>query len=165
MIPDGRLITHRHSRLDSLDKVQAHPWFEEWNARLLAGLQEGGETVVPPRPLWESLRWMDGNGAVDPPFIPELSNDFDTSHFDDFSNPNGLAMYKDVYEKQRRLESQMDADSDKGKEHHHGARQAFVGFTFRHKNALEHAPAARLPDDAQPRADERMGRLLFKHNK
>ena len=67
---------------------------------------------------WEHLR----ENKV--PFVPDLDSETDAGYFDDFSNEEDMAKYKEVYEKQMALESLADRN-DKLK------RGVFVGFTFR----------------------------------
>jgi hypothetical protein len=51
----------------------------------------------------------------------------DISHFDDFSNPESLAHYKDAF---ARRDQNADADLSVDMP----PRSAFVGFTFRHSD-------------------------------
>jgi hypothetical protein len=54
----------------------------------------------------------------------------DTSYFDDFTNPEHLALYKDVLAHHRQEANNEDlADMP--------PRSAFVGFTFRHSDWQE----------------------------
>ncbi|KAJ3020097.1 UNVERIFIED_CONTAM: hypothetical protein HDU68_010351 [Siphonaria sp. JEL0065] len=94
-----------------------------------------------------------------PPFIPQLTSSIDTSYFDDFSNPNDMQMYKEVKERQAKLEQKLQEGTVKSTnagsgflkrlgsigiggspvlQHQagrddEGLRAAFVGFTYKHK--------------------------------
>ncbi|KAJ3151405.1 hypothetical protein HDU86_006105 [Geranomyces michiganensis] len=68
-----------------------------------------------------------------PPFVPTLPTETDTSYFDDFSDENDMAMYKEVRERMRdvagkNVKGGNGVDKARDKE----IRDAFVGFTFRH---------------------------------
>ncbi|KAG0345561.1 hypothetical protein BG004_003585 [Podila humilis] len=119
-----KLIADRGDRTTSLEQVKGHPW--------LAGLD------------WSKLRTTKAS------FVPVLSTPMDTSYFDDFTNPEDMAGYKDVLLRHAH--------------HHHAAtvgatsssattggddicgslprmlraqdpwKGAFVGFTFRHQH-------------------------------
>lgn len=56
--------------------------------------------------------------------MPELESEEDVGYFDDFSNEEDMAKYKEVYEKQLELSRLADRDAPLSK-------SAFVGFTFR----------------------------------
>ncbi|KAK3835297.1 MAG: kinase-like domain-containing protein [Linnemannia elongata] len=73
-----RLIADRDERYTMLQQVKDHPWF--------AGLD------------WTMLRDMKAS------FVPVLSTPMDTSYFDDFSNPEDMAGYKDVLLRQAQVE-------------------------------------------------------------
>ncbi|KAL1916995.1 uncharacterized protein VTP21DRAFT_5193 [Calcarisporiella thermophila] len=103
-----RLITARDRRLASIAEVQIHPFFAGWHF---------------PRMREEVL----------PPFVPQLDSEFDTSYFDDFSNPQHMAMYKEVNDKKEKLEAQLKSEPVRDAV----PRNAFVGFTFRHKQASQ----------------------------
>jgi cell cycle protein kinase DBF2 len=81
--------------------------------------------------------------------VPKLSNPQDTSYFDDFSNPNDMAMYQEVRDRQAQMEETLKS-GDGGGSHGSkargignghgnggtdGLRAAFVGFTFKHRDA------------------------------
>ncbi|KAJ3130697.1 hypothetical protein HK100_007686 [Physocladia obscura] len=133
------LITDTKSRITSLTVLQSHSFFMNYP--------------------FTSLR----SGAIAPPFVPTLSSPADTSYFDDFSNPNDMAMYKEVKERQARLDERVAAvacDNAGGikksavtgifqrlslngasasvfqhrTKDEDGLRQAFVGFTFKRKD-------------------------------
>jgi cell cycle protein kinase DBF2 len=124
------LVTHRHLRFASIQQVHDHPWFETLNKTLMHAVHEHlprrRETIT-----WSHLRTLPPK-TLDPPFIPQLKDETDHSNFDDFSDPNGLDAYKEVYEKQKRLNAEVGGpDGDKA------PRSSFVGFSFRHKDAIE----------------------------
>ncbi|RKP37573.1 kinase-like protein [Dimargaris cristalligena] len=93
----NQLITHRNNRLSSLTDIQNHPYFHHFD---LATMRE-----------------------TDPPFVPMLESEADTSYFDDFTNPDDMEIYKDVNNKKQQIEESMH-------------RAAFIGFTFRHRDFL-----------------------------
>ncbi|KAK9472436.1 kinase-like domain-containing protein [Dipodascopsis tothii] len=94
-----RLIAVPEKRLRSLNEVQRHAYFAETDLATIRQLQ--------------------------PPFIPQLDSDIDAGYFDDFSNQEDMAKYKEVHDKQAQLERIADR-TDKLD------RAAFVGFTFKH---------------------------------
>jgi hypothetical protein len=57
--------------------------------------------------------------------VPQLESEEDVGYFDDFSNEEDMAKYKEVYEKQLELSRLADRDAPLNK-------SAFVGFTFRY---------------------------------
>jgi cell cycle protein kinase DBF2 len=57
--------------------------------------------------------------------VPELESEEDVGYFDDFSNEEDMAKYKEVYEKQMELSNLADRAAPMKK-------SAFVGFTFRY---------------------------------
>ncbi|KAJ1932793.1 serine/threonine-protein kinase dbf2 [Kickxella alabastrina] len=63
-----------------------------------------------------------------PPFVPELQSETDKAYFDDFSNPNDMELYRDVYNKRKELDTLVD--SQPANEAIDPA--AFIGFTYRH---------------------------------
>lgn len=121
----GRLIADREDRYTTLDQVKQHPW--------LAGLD------------WDNLR------STEASFVPVLATPMDTSYFDDFSNPDDMAGYKDVMLRQAQVHdaeiAASDAASSSAVGSHNGSsgslpyvlrvqdpwKGAFVGFTFRHQ--------------------------------
>ncbi|KAJ1930604.1 serine/threonine-protein kinase dbf2 [Tieghemiomyces parasiticus] len=137
-----QLITHRDQRLASLASLQQHPYF------------------------YGHLDLANMRTTVDPPFVPMLESEADTSYFDDFTNPEDMEIYKEVNHKKQQIEESMrtadplpgttaaadgsgngsgagDATADLG-----GAtaglkddRAAFIGFTFRHRDFV---PASTL---------------------
>ncbi|KAJ2686227.1 serine/threonine-protein kinase dbf2 [Coemansia spiralis] len=99
-----RLVCHRTERLCSVNEAGTHPYFR--------GMALG------------SLR-----ATEQPPFVPELQSETDKAYFDDFSNPNDMELYRDVYNKRKELDSLVDsqaASSDAVDP------AAFIGFTYRH---------------------------------
>ncbi|VEU21571.1 DEKNAAC102623 [Brettanomyces naardenensis] len=95
-----RLIATPNERLRNFKQVMAMPYFAEVN--------------------WETLR------ERIPPFTPQLDNEEDAGYFDDFSNEDDMAKYKDVIAKRERDEkmAQSGIKAD---------QKSFVGFTFKHK--------------------------------
>ncbi|KAL9931461.1 hypothetical protein V8E36_009626 [Tilletia maclaganii] len=92
-----RFIESDDKRYSTLPQVQAHPFF--------AALD------------FTKLRELNA------PFKPSLENDEDTGYFDDFNNPEDMAKYKEVKEKQRNVESVEERSGP-------GGRGMWVGFTF-----------------------------------
>ncbi|CAD6886237.1 unnamed protein product [Tilletia controversa] len=92
-----RLIESSDKRYASLPQMQAHPFFSALD--------------------FTKLRTLTA------PFKPSLENDEDTGYFDDFNNPEDMAKYKEVKEKQRNV----DKVEEKGGA---GGRAMWVGFTF-----------------------------------
>lgn len=105
----NQLITFRHKRYTSVEQIQHHPWFADFNAKLASqttsnklGMRlnrkpvAGGEPKKPANP-WSSLRTQT---VIQPPFVPQLESPTDHHHFDDFSDPEAMKIYKEVYEKQ-----------------------------------------------------------------
>ncbi|KAJ1797446.1 serine/threonine-protein kinase dbf2 [Coemansia sp. RSA 2399] len=98
-----RLVSHRNERLCSVNEAAAHPYFHAMNLLTLRASER-------------------------PPFVPELQSDTDKAYFDDFSNPNDMELYRDVYNKRKELDSLADAPSAAD-----GVDPAaFIGFTYRH---------------------------------
>jgi hypothetical protein len=131
-----RLITFPETRMQDIKEVQRHPFFKGWYA--FEDLRVGGE-----------------HGGPEPPFVPMLKGEKDTSYFDDFEDPKDMAMYQEVRDRQAMLEAKTrEAETGgggggnggwvgKGGKGGHGAvgtpvkdedglRSAFVGFTFKH---------------------------------
>ncbi|KAK9453729.1 kinase-like domain-containing protein [Dipodascopsis uninucleata] len=98
----NRLISEPQNRLHSFKEIQRHPYFAEVD--------------------WQHIR------QIQPPFIPQLDSEIDAGYFDDFSNQEDMAKYKEVHDKQAQLERLADRP-EKIK------RSAFVGFTFKHSMA------------------------------
>ncbi|KAF9957381.1 hypothetical protein BGZ72_001871 [Mortierella alpina] len=78
-----RLIADREERYTALRQAKDHPW--------LQGLD------------WNDLRSMPAS------FVPVLSTPMDTSYFDDFSNPEDMAGYKDLMLRDADLQDAEDA--------------------------------------------------------
>ena len=116
-----KLVTDRRARLDSLSKIRNHPFFESFHGT-----------------SWDTIR-----STEEPPFVPQLESDLDTTYFDDFNNPDDLELYKDVQNKQKELSDEdasantvaAAASSSAKNNMDPFNRYAFVGFTFRHKDA------------------------------
>ncbi|EPQ30071.1 uncharacterized protein PFL1_02188 [Pseudozyma flocculosa PF-1] len=88
-----------------------------------------------PERRFSSLSQVQGHGFFSPlqltklremsaPFIPQLENDEDTGYFDNFDDPNDMAKYKEVQEKQRNVEAVNDGGKGVG------GRGLWAGFTF-----------------------------------
>lgn len=101
-----RLIDTPERRYGSLDQVQSHPFFAPLDFKLLRGSPSAG--------------------APTPPFVPQLQNELDTYYFDDFENPEDMAKYKEVQEKQRNVENVREKGGSKA----NGGRGMWAGFTF-----------------------------------
>lgn len=129
----NRLVTHRHTRLASLAQVQSHPWFSDLNTTLVSAVTIADKLKFKQstEPIWALHRSLDPS-PFPPPFIPALTNEMDHSNFDDFTDPRGMEIYKEVYEKQQRLNNGASADVTEGRPN----RGDFVGFTYRHKEAV-----------------------------
>lgn len=112
------LITFRHERLQSIEQLTAHVWFTEFNVLCKQASADVNHN------LWSQLRSIPAH-LLAPPFVPQLQTECDHSHFDDFSNIEEQAVYKEVYEKQARLQSVTPATPVD--------RDAFVGWTFKLK--------------------------------
>jgi cell cycle protein kinase DBF2 len=61
--------------------------------------------------------------------VPDLESEEDVGYFDDFSNEEDMAKYKEVYEKQLELSNLADRSAPLSK-------SAFVGFTFRYDQEI-----------------------------
>lgn len=94
------LIDTPERRYSALDQVQNHPFFAPLSFR--------------------SLR------SITAPFVPQLSNELDTFYFDDFENPEDMAKYKEVQEKQRNVDQVEEKLGAKAC----GGRGMWAGFTF-----------------------------------
>ncbi|KAJ2754376.1 serine/threonine-protein kinase dbf2 [Coemansia sp. BCRC 34490] len=97
------LVCHRDIRLCSLGEIAKHSYFRGMDMLQLR------ESLVPP-------------------FIPSLRSDADNRHFDDFSDPVSMAVYKDVNNKWKDMDNissqqQGELDIDPA---------SFVGFTYKH---------------------------------
>ncbi|KAF9952765.1 hypothetical protein BGZ70_000488 [Mortierella alpina] len=78
-----RLIADREERYTTLRQAKDHPWLQVLD--------------------WTDLRSMPAS------FVPVLSTPMDTSYFDDFSNPEDMAGYKDVMLRDADLQDAEDA--------------------------------------------------------
>ncbi|KAJ1957057.1 serine/threonine-protein kinase dbf2 [Dipsacomyces acuminosporus] len=98
-----RLVAHRDERLCSLNEASIHPYFRGMSLSNLRATEQ-------------------------PPFVPELQSDTDKAYFDDFSNPDDMELYRDVYNKRKELDSLVDGQNGSD-----GVDPvAFIGFTYRH---------------------------------
>lgn len=79
-----RLINVKTKRLQSLNEIHKHAYFDEVN--------------------FSTLRQQNA------PFVPQLDNETDAGYFDDFSNEADMAKYKEVHDKQALLENMADRD-------------------------------------------------------
>jgi cell cycle protein kinase DBF2 len=97
-----RLIDVPDRRYSSLSQASAHPFFANLNFTNLRG--------------------------VKPPFMPQLESDTDTGYFDDFENPEDMAKYKEVKDKQRNVEKVRE--KEEGPAARRKDRGVWMGFTF-----------------------------------
>ncbi|KAI0856369.1 serine/threonine-protein kinase DBF20 [Xylaria cubensis] len=108
-------INSRSKRFSNIEDINQHPYFSEVD--------------------WQTLRQSKA------PFVPELDSETDAGYFDDFSNEDDMAKYKEVHDKQQALESMADREEEMGK-------GLFVGFTFRHRKTTEDGtPRKRIQTD------------------
>lgn len=98
-------IARRENRFGSFKQIKEHAYFSEVD--------------------WEFLR--DPEKGARAPFVPELEGETDAGYFDDFGNEGDMAKYKEVHEKQKKLEEMTDRGEKMGK-------SLWVGFTFKHRN-------------------------------
>jgi serine/threonine protein kinase len=150
------LIAHRHRRLQSYASVQQHPWFRPLNECLSsvinASKPSGRRLQQRPHPrtatvedsvgedLWLQLRSLpvdsihnraDGGIAIIlPPYIPEITNETDPRHFDDFSAGGDAEIYRQVFERRDRLNAHESKSNLTAQE-----RNQFRLFTF-HRNFI-----------------------------
>ncbi|KAJ1647105.1 serine/threonine-protein kinase dbf2 [Coemansia asiatica] len=104
-----RLVCHRGERLCSVNEAAAHPYFRGMSLNSLRATEL-------------------------PPFVPELQSETDKAYFDDFSNPNDMELYRDVYNKRKELDSLVDSQNAAD-----GVDPAaFIGFTYRHNRVNRH---------------------------
>ncbi|KAI9345810.1 G-protein alpha subunit-domain-containing protein [Zopfochytrium polystomum] len=59
----------------------------------------------------------------------------DTTYFDDFSNEKDMAMYHEVQQRQAAMDLKVKEMGDGGRAEVEEVRRAFVGYTFRHREA------------------------------
>ena len=102
------LITHRESRICSLQDLSSHDWF---------GYDISQRTLKSP-------------------FVPKLKCDDDTSYFDDFGSEEDMKMYKEVKDRQEEIESHTNSSGAVSTVPANGHRSEWVGFTFRHRKHL-----------------------------
>ncbi|KAK3330978.1 kinase-like domain-containing protein [Apodospora peruviana] len=84
------------------------------------------------------------------PFVPELDSETDAGYFDDFTNEEDMAKYKEVHDKQQALEGLADREEEMNK-------GLFVGFTFRHRKPATEDGSPRKPI---PFEDNTFGTML-----
>ena len=100
----NRLIASRDDRYKTNQEIIEHPFIKH-------------------HLVFEHLRTPYG---VTAPLVPQLRSPTDTSYFDDFENPDDMALYQEVHKRQDDLNSSVNpSESIKG------LRAAFVGFTFK----------------------------------
>ncbi|KAI8820183.1 kinase-like domain-containing protein, partial [Fimicolochytrium jonesii] len=107
------LIAKQPVRLQLQTHLQQHPFFHDYSFSHLR---------TPTSPT--------------PPFIPALKSSIDTTYFDDFSDPKDMAMYKEVQDRMKEMEKKKnEAATNPASGVQKELRNAFVGFTFKHKEA------------------------------
>ncbi|KAK9360661.1 kinase-like domain-containing protein [Lipomyces starkeyi] len=97
-----RLISSPRTRIHTMHEIRNHPYFSEID--------------------WANIR------RIQPPFIPQLDSEIDAGYFDDFSNQEDMAKYKEVHDKQAQLEMLAERPEKMN-------RGAFIGFTYKHSKA------------------------------
>ncbi|OMJ24981.1 Serine/threonine-protein kinase sid2 [Smittium culicis] len=111
-----KLICHRDHRLCTLQEAQSHHFYSGYE-----------------------LAYM--RDKFEPPFVPELENEIDTSYFDDFSNNQNLDLYREVIKKQNEVdglikesenEEAANSSSVNLSDENLVKSSAFAGFTYRH---------------------------------
>ena len=70
-----------------------------------------------------------------PPFVPQLGNATDTKYFDDFENPEDMAMYKEVRKRQQIINKETNKRNPRTNEEQRELRGDFIGFTFKHRGS------------------------------
>ncbi|ANB12566.1 serine/threonine-protein kinase DBF20 [Sugiyamaella lignohabitans] len=101
------LINYPKDRLKNFKEISQHPYFSEVD--------------------WDNLR------KSNPPFVPQLNSEADAGYFDDFSNEEDMAKYKEVLDKKTQVEGMADRGVPLSK-------QAFIGFTYKHSKTGSTAP-------------------------
>jgi len=101
----SKLITHKDKRLgtNGIQEIKSHSFFN--------GI------------IWTELLNMQS------PFVPQLSNEYDTTYFDDFNNSE----IQQQYQKKKRSEL---TETEQFLQDLPIPKAAFVGFTYRHSDAL-----------------------------
>lgn len=94
------LIDTPERRCASLETISKHPFFKSLDFRTLRTLT--------------------------PPLVPKLQSEIDTYYFDNFDDPEDMAKYKEVQEKQRNVEGVQERAGVKAC----GGRGLWAGFTF-----------------------------------
>lgn len=96
-----KLIDQQHHRYSSLSQITAHPFFTPLNFSALRSLPA--------------------------PFVPQLQNETDTYYFDDFTNEEDMAKYKEVKDKQKNVEGVKEKGDGRLAT---GGLGMWAGFTF-----------------------------------
>ncbi|RPB27487.1 kinase-like protein [Terfezia boudieri ATCC MYA-4762] len=124
-----RLIASKQARFHSIEEVQQHRYFADTD--------------------WERLR------EAKAPFVPDLDSETDAGYFDDFSNEQDMAKYKEVHDKQMALDSLADRNDKLNK-------GLFVGFTFRHRKEAPITSAGFLSPrtEKQVQVDDEYGTIF-----
>ncbi|KXS09967.1 kinase-like protein [Gonapodya prolifera JEL478] len=112
------LLTTKDRRLRTLEQVQAHQFFSSHHF-------SDPESQSTRRPFQFDVLGTAAGPA--PPFTPELASEVDTRHFDNFDDPQDMAMYQEV--SKRREEMEEEAEQIGGDERWK-RRGAFLGFTY-----------------------------------
>ena len=73
-------------------------------------------------PFFDDLDW-DNIRDLPPPWVPELESETDVGYFDDFSSAEDMAKYKEVHEKQKKVNAVEEVEQPFN-------RGVWVGFTF-----------------------------------
>ncbi|ODV61752.1 serine/threonine-protein kinase [Ascoidea rubescens DSM 1968] len=94
------LINSPNERLRSFSQIKMMPYFNEID--------------------WDNLR------TRVPPFTPQLDDEEDAGYFDDFTNEEDMAKYKEVIAKKTAVERMNDKEIDD---------RYFIGFTFKHSGS------------------------------
>ncbi len=95
-----KLIASPKDRIRSFKQIMSAPYFAEID--------------------WDKLR-----NRI-PPFTPQLDDEEDAGYFDDFSNDEDMAKYKEVMAKRAAIEKMGDKNVD---------NRYFIGFTFKHSGS------------------------------
>lgn len=65
-------------------------------------------------------------GRYEIPLVPRLASSTDCSYFDDFANPQDMALYNEIRKKEEDYKNSKSGPTQV-------EQSAFVGFTFKHK--------------------------------
>jgi len=96
-------------------------------------LGTNGIHEIKAHPFFTGIDWVDLRSSTSP-FIPQLSDEYDTSYFDDFSDKNVQIQYQKNKQRSELTETEQflqDLPIPKA---------AFIGFTYRHSDALVSDP-------------------------